>query len=178
MRPTQSQVGPRGLVLLAVTGLAGLGLAVHGWSSRGSAPVSSAIGVNSRPSTTHSAGPSPAATTSASPTPSTTSTSSGQGPLLTSQPFAPYAYLVWPGTPSSAARAAEAGLSISVRRNASGILVSVSVNGQSTGSPHSYAGGAKVYVVEAAIGDDSGNSDYNLGDDGLVVTDAAGRIVQ
>jgi hypothetical protein len=34
-----------------------------------------------------------------------------------------------------------------------------------------------VYVVEASMGDDSGNSDYNLGDDGLIVTDAAGRVV-
>jgi hypothetical protein len=35
-----------------------------------------------------------------------------------------------------------------------------------------------VYVVESSPGDDSGSSDYNLGDDGLVVTDAQGRIVQ
>jgi hypothetical protein len=27
------------------------------------------------------------------------------------------------------------------------------------------------------MGDDSGSSDYNLGDDGIVVTDAHGRIV-
>jgi hypothetical protein len=35
-----------------------------------------------------------------------------------------------------------------------------------------------VYVVEASLGDEAGNSDYNLGDDGVVVTDAQGRIVQ
>jgi hypothetical protein len=39
-------------------------------------------------------------------------------------------------------------------------------------------GGARVYVVEASLGDDSGNADYNLGDDGLVVTNAQGRIVR
>jgi hypothetical protein len=33
-------------------------------------------------------------------------------------------------------------------------------------------------VIEASLGDDSGGSDYNLGDDGLVVTDATGRVVQ
>jgi hypothetical protein len=35
-----------------------------------------------------------------------------------------------------------------------------------------------VYVIEASMGDDSGNSDYSLGDDGLAVTDSQGRIVQ
>jgi hypothetical protein len=35
-----------------------------------------------------------------------------------------------------------------------------------------------VYVVEASLGDDSGGTDYNLGDDGLIVTDAQGRILQ
>jgi hypothetical protein len=33
-------------------------------------------------------------------------------------------------------------------------------------------------VLEASLGDDSGNSDFNLGDDGLVVTDSSGRILQ
>jgi hypothetical protein len=35
-----------------------------------------------------------------------------------------------------------------------------------------------VYVVEASLGDEAGHSDYNLGDDGVVVTDAHGRILQ
>jgi hypothetical protein len=29
-----------------------------------------------------------------------------------------------------------------------------------------------------SLGDDSGNADYSLGDDGLIVTNAAGRILQ
>jgi hypothetical protein len=33
-------------------------------------------------------------------------------------------------------------------------------------------------VIEASLGDDSGTSDYNLGDDGIVITDARGRIVR
>jgi hypothetical protein len=41
-----------------------------------------------------------------------------------------------------------------------------------------YVGGARVYVVEQSLGDDSGNSDYNLGDDALVVTDAKGGIIR
>jgi hypothetical protein len=33
-------------------------------------------------------------------------------------------------------------------------------------------------VIEASLGDDSGTGDYNLGDDGIVVTDAHGRIIR
>ena len=58
------------------------------------------------------------------------------------------------------------------------MTVTAGVAGQTTGSPHFYPAGARVYVVEAALGDDSGGADYNLGDDGVVVTDAHGRIVQ
>jgi hypothetical protein len=36
----------------------------------------------------------------------------------------------------------------------------------------------RVYVIEASVGDDSGNFDYNLGDDGVVVTDGRGRIIR
>jgi hypothetical protein len=35
-----------------------------------------------------------------------------------------------------------------------------------------------VYVIEASLGDDSGSTDYSLGDDGLVVTDASGGIIR
>jgi hypothetical protein len=70
------------------------------------------------------------------------------------------------------------GLAISVTRTAGGIKVVAGVVGQSTTQAHVYSGGAKVYIVEASMGDDSGNADYNLGDDALIVTNAAGRIVQ
>ena len=69
------------------------------------------------------------------------------------------------------------GLTISATRRGDGILVTAAANGQSAGA-QTYPAGARVYVVESSLGDDSGSSDYNLGDDGLVVTDAQGRIVQ
>jgi len=97
--------------------------------------------------------------------------------LLSSQPFAQYAYAVWPGKPGPAAQAAQAGLTISVRRQGSGLSVVAGVTGQQASAPHYYPLGARVYVIEASLGDDSGNSDYNLGDDGVIVTDAHGRIV-
>lgn len=70
------------------------------------------------------------------------------------------------------------GLSISVRRTGSGISVRAGVEGQPQPAASTYHGGARVYVVEGSLGDEAGNSDYNLGDDGLLVTDAHGRIVQ
>jgi len=57
-------------------------------------------------------------------------------------------------------------------------MVTAGVAGQPPPPARLYPTGAAVYVVEAAMGDDSGNTDYNLGDDGLVVTDAQGRILQ
>ena len=181
-------VGPGGLALLAVTAVAGIVLAVHGWSARhaGLAPGSLA-GTSTRPSAgatstpparTPTARASSSAAPAATPGASATTPAGHAGPPLRSQSYAPYSYLVWPGTPSSAAHAALTGLSVSVHRQGSGISVTAGVNGQPAGAAHFYPLGARVYVVEATVGDDSGNSDYNLGDDGVVVTDAHGRIVQ
>jgi hypothetical protein len=85
---------------------------------------------------------------------------------------------VWPGTPSAAARAALAGLSVSVHQVTGGISVTAGVTGQPAPAPRFYSGGAQVYVVEGSMGDDSGNSDYNLGDDAIVVTDSQHRVLQ
>ena len=65
-----------------------------------------------------------------------------------------------------------------MHRTGSGLSVVAGVVGQPHPAAHFYPGGARVYVIEASMGDDSGNSDYNLGDDGLAVTDSKGRIIQ
>jgi hypothetical protein len=180
-------VGIRGALVLAVAGIVGIVLAVNGWSARhvGLAAASGGLSSSAAPSSpaasaSPSAAPGPA---SASPAPSASashgaSPSASAGPLLSSEPYASYAFLVWPGTPDAAARQAETGLKISVSRLKDGISVTAGVNGQSAAAPHTYANGAKVYVVESSLGDDSGDSDYNLGDDGLVITNAQGRVVQ
>jgi hypothetical protein len=100
------------------------------------------------------------------------------GPRLNAQSYASYSYRVWPGPVSSAAKVAGTGLAITVRRHGSGIMVTAGVAGQPPQPARFYPTGRAVYVVEATMGDDSGNSDYNLGDDGLVVTDSQGRILQ
>ena len=122
-------------------------------------------------------GPGPTARASTAPA-ATPSASGNAGPLLSSEPFAQFAYLVWPGTQSAAAQQAMSGLTISVSRRAGGLSVRAGVTGQPLPSAQFYPNGARVYVIESSLGDDSTNIDYNLGDDGLVVTDAQGRIRQ
>lgn len=175
MRVAGDRVGPRGLAVLAIVAIAGIALAAHGWSQRHAVVAGGSLAASS--STTS---PTPAATSTpqAQAPGASPSASSSAGPLLSSQSYASYSFLVWPGTPSAAAKAAETGLTISVQRSGKGITVSAGVTGQPAPSPKFFPTGAKVYVVEASMGDDSGNSDYNLGDDNLVVTDSSGRLVQ
>ena len=172
-------VGPLGLTLLAAAGVAGILLAAHGWAhhttsralgSLGAAPTAAATA----PAATQSAGAPP----TAGPTAPASAAARKPGPLLASQSFASYAFAIWPGTPSTAANAALTGLTVRVQRQNAGLSITAGVNGQAAGPAQFYPKGAHVYVVEATMGDDSGSSDYNLGDDGLVVTDAQGRIIQ
>jgi hypothetical protein len=176
MRIAGETVGVRGLALLTAAATVGLLLAVHGWSARSRGLPGSLAGGHSAAATApRSAAPPTAAPTqgpSASPSPSP------PGPKLSSQSYAAYSFQVWPGPLSASAKSAQIGLTISVRAARSGIWVTAGVTGQPAPAAKYYAGGAKVYVVEASLGDDSGSSDYNLGDDALVVTDAQGRILQ
>lgn len=177
-------VGVRGALVLTAAGIAGIVLAVNGWSARhiGLAAAGGGLSVSSPGASPSAASPapgtaSPSARPSAGPSRPAPSASAA-GPLLSSEPYASYAYQVWPGTPSAAARQAMTGLSISASRVRDGISVKAGVNGQPAAAAHTYPGGARVYVVESSLGDDSNSSDYNLGDDGLVVTDVRGRILQ
>ena len=182
-------IGFRGLTVLLIAGLAGIGLAVLGWSQRytglvahdvgglGSASAPAAAAASPRPAATASPHASTATAPRAGPS-AASSAPASPGPLLSSEPYAQYAYLEWPGTPSVAAQQAASGLTISVTRQPGGIAVRAGVVGQPTGPAHFYANGRSVYVIESSLGDDAANVDYNLGDDGLVVTDAHGRILQ
>ena len=166
MRTSGRSVGPRGVTLLLVTAVVGLALASHGWLDRKSGVAPGALGGTSSSVASPGSG-SPAHSNAAR-----------MGPTLRSQSFAQYAFLVWPGPQNAAAKTAMTGLSIAVHPTGSGISVKAGVISQGQAPAHSYVGGARVYVVEASLGDEAGNSDYNLGDDGVVVTDAHGRIVQ
>ena len=181
MRLGTDSVGRWGLVILVAAGVLGGILAVHGWSTRSSALARVSLG-NTRPAPPASSPPS-AQPSQRGPTPPASSPAASSPaadhnrPLLSAQPYASAAYQVWPGSPSAAARTAMIGLSVTVKQQGSALVVTAGVVGQPP-TQRRYAGGVKVYVVEQSLGDDSGNTDYNLGDDALVVTDARGGIIQ
>jgi hypothetical protein len=189
------QVGPRGIAVLALAAIAGLALAIVGWSQRSTGLVATSVGglgggsahasTTAAPPATATAGPGATRSADATPSPSATqaapsaqpSATASIGPLLGSEPYASFAFLVWPGTVSTAAQQAMSGLTIRVSRQAGGISVVARVTGQPLPPARFYPLGGKVYVLESNLGDDSADVDYNLGDDGLVVTTAQGHIV-
>lgn len=128
-------IGVRGGSVLAIVGIVGVYCASTGWSNR-------------------DAGLTPA------PAPSVAA-----GESLSSSGYASDAYLIWPGTPSAAARRAEGGLVIKVTGAAGGIDVSVTSGGRSDGSRY-YPDGARAYVIYTGTGSQS-----------LLVTDSEGRII-
>lgn len=200
LRIANDVVGPRGLAVLALTGALAGGLAVVGASAKGvglstslaTTPGGPSASSATAPPSSAEAAPGPTAPSHSSPTPSggTSPSSSGgtsssspptttkPGPLLSATPYAQYSFLLYPGTPSASARTALAGFKVQVQRQGSSIVVSATVLNSSQPAVRSrYPATDKVYFVEANLGDESGNTDYNLGDDGLVVTDAQGRVV-
>jgi hypothetical protein len=99
--------------------------------------------------------------------------------LLSSTQYASYAYQLYPGQESSQTKLATAGFDVRITPSAGNIDVSVSATGSTQGAQSStYPASDHVYFIEASLGDDSGNSEYNYGDDGVLVTNADGRIVQ
>lgn len=181
MRLGTESVGRWGLVILAVTGVLGVALAVHGWSGRTTGLPQVTLGGSRPAAASPSTGPSqqgPASSPGPSSSPGASSSADHNRPLLSAEPYANSAYQIWPGSQSAAAKSALIGLTVSVKQQGSALVITAGVNGQAAQAPHKYVGGVRVYVIEASFGDDSGNTDYNLGDDGLVVTDAKGGIIQ
>jgi hypothetical protein len=76
------------------------------------------------------------------------------------------------------ARQAMAGFTYSAKRAGGSVNFTLYVSGGGQ-SPISktYPASDHIYFVEANLGDDSGNSEYNFGDDGLIATDASGHVV-
>src|SRR5258708_1542606 len=139
MRVAGETIGTRGMTLLAAAGVAGIVLAVHGWSGRhqGTAPgLGPAAAGPVASASTHAAAPAPSwkpptqgpsahaspgasgSPASVGPTPAPTA-----GPKLSAQSYASYSFRVWPAPESSAAKAAATGLAITVRRHGAGIVV-------------------------------------------------------
>jgi hypothetical protein len=172
------RIGRRGLAVLVVAGAVGIGLAIHGYG-RGQLTAGSG-GLTALGSKTSSAGHT---ATHASTSPRTTAQAAApsqkSGPLLSSTSYAQYAFRVYPGPETSQTRQEIAGFKIEVTPRAGALQLSIGTVG--SGQPPQTSmirPGDRVYFVEATLGDDSNDQDYNFGDDGVVVTDATGHIVQ
>ena len=158
-------MGPRGLTVLCVAGIAGLLFGIVGWKQRGSYVVTAPP---------VAASPSPAA---ASPSPASAAAgaaSAAAGPLLSSMPYASFAYLVWPGPVSADGKLALSRWKLTITRQSGGITVRAAEDGQSMASvSHFYPGGAKVYILDS----DLGASAPGTTNEGLEVTNTRGQVL-
>lgn len=165
-----SVLGPRGFTVLCIAGITGICLAVVGWTQRDTGLAASAVTVPSSAATVSGAPSSPGAASSLS---------AAAGPQLSSRPYASFAYQVWPGPLTATQKVALSGWTLTVTRQDGGISVKATQGGRPMASvSHFYSGGAKVYVLDSDLGDDTvGGTDFNDTDDGLIVTNAQGQVL-
>lgn len=184
MRIGSESIGRRGIALLSLTAVGSIGLALHGYGQGASTGSSSLSAVAAGPSTSSSSSQSSprktsTSTTAAAGNSSTTTTTPKLGPLLSSTQYASLAYKIYPGTPNSKTKLATTGFSIQVKSSGNHEVLSVGLAGSSSPPQTStIQKGDSVYFVETTLGDDSGNSDYSGGDDGVIVTNPQGRIIE
>jgi hypothetical protein len=162
------RVGPRGLTVLSIAGIAGLLFGVVGWKQRG-------IDLVAAPSAAASSSAAPAAASSPSATATAAASAAvGAGPLLSSMPYASFAYQVWPGPVSANGKLAMSRWKLTVTRQAGGIAVQAAEDGQSMASvSHFYPGGAKVYILDSNLSADAPGAT----NEGLEVTNAQGQVL-
>jgi hypothetical protein len=151
------------LTVLSIAGIAGLLFGVVGWQQDGTDAAAAApapVGASSPSATAIATVPASAA--------------AGAGPLLSSMPYAPFAYLVWPGPVSADGKLAMSRWKLTVTRQAGGITVQAAEDGGSMASvSHFYPGGAKVYILDSNLGADApGNTN-----EGLEVTNTQGQVL-
>jgi hypothetical protein len=154
------------LTVLSIAGIAGLLFGVVGWKQRGIYTVTAPpVAATSSPA----AASSPSATDTVP-----ASAAAAAGPLLSSMPYASFAYLVWPGPVSADGKLAMSRWKLTVTRQAGGITVQAEEDGQSMASvSRFYPGGAKVYILDSDLGADAvGNTN-----EGLEVTNTQGQVL-
>ncbi|MHB1739613.1 MAG: hypothetical protein ACYCXA_09085 [Actinomycetes bacterium] len=172
-------IGPRGAGLLGIVAVAGVALALTrpaGTSlTSASTSLTGAASATSptAPSTGTSSTPAPSTGTSSTPAPS-----ASIGPLLSSTPYAAYADPIYPGALSATTRTALAGFTVSLVHQGTNVRLTLNMAGSTQpAAVRTVPASDHIYFVEANLGDDSGSSEYNLGDDGLVITNASGHVV-
>ena len=154
-------MGPRGLSVLSIAGVAGLLFGLVGWKQ---------AGIDTAAATAAPAGPSSPSAAATRPA----AAAAGAGPLLSSMPYASFAYLAWPGPVSADGKLAMSRWKLTVTRQAGGITVQAAEDGRPMAAvSHFYPGGAKVYILDSDLGANApGNTN-----EGLEVTNAQGQVL-
>lgn len=177
MRIAGETLGVRGAIALSATAVVAAVLALHGYGHPGALGLTGATSPVGGHPTAPSSTPTPKGSPSsgASPSPSSSAT---PGPLLSSTAYGPYAYEIYPNPPSANAKLALAGFSFTTNPSGSSVRFTLSVTGGGKPQSKTYPISDRIYFIEASFGDDSGNAEYNFGDDGVVATDSTGHVVQ
>ncbi len=108
-----------------------------------------------------------------SPAPNSTAT------LFSSTPYAQFGYLISGNSLSSQAQTAMAGFNLTRTQNQNGtVTVAITLLASGQRQDVSLVPGDRLYFIETSFGDDSFGGESNLGDDGLVLVNANGYVVQ
>ena len=163
-------MGPRGLTVLSIAGIAGLLFGVVGWKQARHRHGHRTAGGRYLLARRRKLAIRHRAATATVPA----SAAAAAGPLLSSMPYASFAYLVWPGPVSADGKLAMSRWKLTVTRQAGGITVQAAEDGQSMASvSRFYPGGAKVYILDSDLGADAaGNTN-----EGLEVTNTQGQVL-
>ncbi|HVA82898.1 MAG TPA: hypothetical protein VNF06_01915 [Candidatus Aquilonibacter sp.] len=98
--------------------------------------------------------------------------------LFSNSPYAQFSYLISSNTLQYQAKAALAGFNLTKTQLANGsVEMRISIVGTNINQTVLLGPGYKEYVVETSFGEDSGNFDGSLADDGFVTVDQNGYIV-
>lgn len=144
--------------------------------------TSSSQGTSASSSSSAAAAPSSSAQGGATSSSTAKKTASGMtvtSQLLSQSQYAPFAVPVYP-TRAAAAAQALSGFGLTVTPATGGLYkVVVTVSGSSQAAyTQTIDATDKVYFIEGQMGDDAPGSDVNYGDDGVIITNQKGYILQ
>lgn len=106
---------------------------------------------------------------------STVAPGNASGTLFSSEPYYRASYLIAPGSVSQQSQSALDGYKMTVNQTAIGENVTISYSGR--GVTTSLAAGDKLYIVETSFGDDAPGYEGSTADDGFVLVNASGYVV-
>ncbi len=173
--------------VLAATALAagvvGAGVVLYETGSGTAVPDGSALTLAAAPSASSARSAQVSApNATAAPTAQASAPNATQAPSsvqFSSWQFAQYSYEIYPGPANSDAQKALAGFSLSVQDQGSSVVVNLkALSSRYHDAQYTVAKGDTAYFVETSMRDDPTNQENDLGDDGVVVVDPQGYILQ